>query len=176
MRVATMGGHGIISAMSEAEKDREFMRLAIRQAESALEAGEVPVGAVLTLGNRVICAFNSPISECDPTAHAEIMAIREAAEQIGNYRLAGAALYVTLEPCIMCAGAIIQARLARLVYGADDPKGGGIASLYRILEDKRLNHTVEVTGGVLKEACGEILSSFFRQKRIKSRGVVAESL
>lgn len=149
------------------------MRLAIRQAESALEAGEVPVGAVLTVENRIITAWNSSIAGCDPTAHAEIVAIRKAAEAIGNYRLTGATLYVTLEPCVMCAGAIIQARVARLVYGADDPKGGAVTSLYTILEDARLNHAVEVTGGVLKEACGEILSSFFRQKRIKSRDAVA---
>ena len=104
----------------------------------------------------------------DPSAHAEILAIRRAAEKIGNYRLSGTSLYVTLEPCVMCAGAIIQARIERVVFGALDPKTGGIVSLYHILNDERLNHTVIVRGGVQKEACAEILSRFFRQKRIVS--------
>ena len=155
------------------EQDVELMGLALAQARLALAAGEVPVGAVITLGRQILAvAYNRPISEEDPSAHAEILAMRAAGQRLHNYRLTGATLYVTLEPCIMCAGAIVQARLARVVYGADDPKNGGILSLYNILDDSRLNHSVEVTGGILKEECGEILSSFFRQKRIKSRDAV----
>ncbi len=150
------------------------MRLALRQAQQALRKGEVPVGAVLTLGDRVIArAFNRPIGSSDPSAHAEIAVLRKAGKYLGNYRLIGATLYVTLEPCLMCAGAIVQARIGRLVYGADDPKNGAVSSLYRILEDKRLNHSVRVTSGVLAGECGEILSSFFRQKRIRSRDASA---
>ena len=153
----------------ETERDVAFMLMAIRQAEQALESGEVPVGAVLAKDNQVIsAAYNRPISTRDPSAHAEILAMREAGAVLGNYRLIGATLYVTIEPCIMCAGAIIQARLARIVYGAEDLKAGGVSSLYSILNDRRLNHSVEVTGGVLAKECGEILSRFFRQKRIKS--------
>jgi len=142
------------------------MRMALGEAESALESGEVPVGAVITMEGRVLAkTHNSPILMKDPTAHAEILAIREAADRTGNYRLHGTTLYVTIEPCPMCAGAIIHARIARLVFGATDPKGGAL-SLYDMLNDRKLNHFVEVTGGVLKEKCGEILSRFFREKRI----------
>ncbi len=156
--------------MDQIGQDMEFMGLALAQARLALASGEVPVGAVLTMGRQIISvAYNRPIAGKDPAAHAEILAMREAGRRLDNYRLTGATLYVTLEPCIMCAGAIVQARLERLVYGADDPKNGGVLSLYTILDDPRLNHSVEVTGGVLKEDCGEILSSFFRQKRIKTR-------
>ncbi len=143
------------------------MDIAIEEAVLAFSIGEVPVGAVITLGNDILVkSHNSPISLGDPSAHAEIIAIRNAAEKIGNYRLVGTTLYVTLEPCIMCAGAIMQARIQRVVYGAEDPKGGGVVSLYNILNDKRLNHSVEVTGGVKKDACAEILSRFFHEKRI----------
>ncbi|MBW2544132.1 MAG: tRNA adenosine(34) deaminase TadA [Deltaproteobacteria bacterium] len=146
--------------------DEYFMRMALGEAESALESGEVPVGAVITMEGRVLAkTHNSPILMKDPTAHAEILAIREAADRTGNYRLHGTTLYVTIEPCPMCAGAIIHARIARLVFGATDPKGGAL-SLYDMLNDRKLNHFVEVTGGVLKEKCGEILSRFFREKRI----------
>jgi len=143
------------------------MDIAIEEAVLAFSTGEVPVGAVITLGNDILVkSHNSPISLGDPSAHAEIIAIRNAAEKIGNYRLVGTTLYVTLEPCIMCAGAIMQARIQRVVYGAEDQKGGGVVSLYNILNDKRLNHSVEVTGGVKKDACAEILSRFFHEKRI----------
>jgi len=146
--------------------DEYFMRMALGEAESALESGEVPVGAVITTEGRVLAkAHNSPILMKDPTAHAEILAIREAANRTGNYRLHGTTLYVTIEPCPMCAGAIIHARIARLVFGATDPKGGAL-SLYGMFHDRKLNHFVEVTGGVLKEKCGEILSRFFQEKRI----------
>ncbi len=147
--------------------DEKFMDIAIEEAFLAFSKGEVPVGAVITLGNELLVkSYNSPVSTGDPSAHAEILAIRKAAAKVGNYRLVGTTLYVTLEPCIMCAGAVIQSRIQRVVFGADDPKGGGVSSLYRILHDKRLNHSVEVTGGVRKDACAEILSRFFREKRI----------
>ncbi|MDO8786363.1 MAG: tRNA adenosine(34) deaminase TadA [Syntrophales bacterium] len=147
--------------------DDIFIRIALNEARLAYEKGEVPVGAVLTLGEKILAkAHNSPISMKDPSAHAEILTMRRAAEMTGNYRLVGTTLYVTLEPCIMCAGAIIQARISRIVFGAADPKNGGVLSLYRILHDRRLNHTVEVKEGVQKAACAEILSRFFREKRI----------
>jgi Cytosine/adenosine deaminases len=150
--------------------DEKFMTLAIEQASLAFQKGEVPVGAVITLGGEILAmSHNSPISINDPSAHAEILAIREAARRLDNYRLIDTTLYVTLEPCIMCAGAIVQARIKRVVFGAEDPKSGGVVSLYRLLHDKRLNHTVEVTGGVEKDACAEILSRFFHEKRITSR-------
>jgi len=149
------------------DRDELFMRLALAEAEKALLAGEVPVGAVVVRGGEVIAsAHNGPVGLKDPSAHAEILALRRAAEAEGNYRLAGTTLYVTIEPCLMCAGALIHARVSRLVFGAPDPKGGAVVSLYEVLGDGRLNHRVEVTGGVLGEACGEILSRFFREKRL----------
>lgn len=151
------------------DRDETFIRMALEEASMAFDEGEVPVGAVIALGEDVLGkAHNQPVSMNDPSAHAEILAIRRAAEKIGNYRLSGTSLYVTLEPCVMCAGAIIQARIERVVFGTLDPKTGGIVSLYHILSDERLNHTVTVRGGVQKEACAEILSRFFRQKRIVS--------
>jgi tRNA(adenine34) deaminase len=139
----------------------------MEEAALAFMEGEIPVGAVITRGDEILVkSHNRTISMNDPTAHAEILAIRGAARILGNYRLTGTTLYVTLEPCIMCAGAIIQARIQRVVFGADDPKGGGVVSLYEILHDKRLNHYVELKSGVRKEACAEILSRFFREKRI----------
>jgi tRNA(adenine34) deaminase len=149
------------------DRDEEFMRLALAEAEKALLAGEVPVGAVIARGGAVIAsAHNGPVGLKDPSAHAEILALRRAAEAEGNYRLAGTTLYVTIEPCLMCAGALIHARVSRLVFGAPDPKGGAVVSLYGVLQDGRLNHRVDVTGGVLREACSEILSRFFREKRL----------
>jgi tRNA(adenine34) deaminase len=151
------------------EIDEKWMELALEEAALARKAGEVPVGAVIVRGEELLArAHNRPISLHDPSAHAEILAIRRAAAAAGNYRLAGTTLYVTLEPCIMCAGAIIHARLERLVFGAADPKNGAAVSLYRLLEDRRFNHAVAVTGGVLREACAEILSGFFREKRLTS--------
>ena len=148
--------------------DERFIRLAIEEAKAAYAAGEVPVGAVITRGNDILArAYNSSILMNDPSAHAEIVAIRRAGDKIGNYRLAGTTLYVTLEPCIMCAGAIIQARISRVVFGIDDPQNGGVISLYGILDDKRLNHSVEITCGILKDECAGILGRFFREKRIK---------
>lgn len=149
--------------------DERFMRMALGEAEKALLAGEVPVGAVVVADGEVLAAaHNSTITLNDPSAHAEILAIRLAGERLKNYRLPGTTLYVTLEPCIMCAAAILQARMARVVFGADDPKNGGVSSLYRILADRRLNHQADALGGVLREACGEILSRFFREKRVMS--------
>ena len=147
--------------------DEKFMTLALEQASLALHTGEVPVGAVITLRGKILAmSHNSSISMNDPSAHAEILAIREAARRLDNYRLTDSTLYVTLEPCIMCAGAIVQARIQRVVFGTNDPKGGGVVSLYQLLHDKRLNHTVEVAGGVKRDACAEILSRFFHEKRI----------
>jgi len=149
------------------DRDEIFMRLALAEAEKALQAGEVPVGAVVVRGGEVIAsAHNRPVGLKDPSAHAEILALRRAAAVEGNYRLAGTTLYVTIEPCLMCAGALIHARVSRLVFGAPDPKGGAVVSLYGVLQDGRLNHRVEATGGVLREACSEILSRFFREKRL----------
>jgi tRNA(adenine34) deaminase len=150
--------------------DEKFMTLALEQASLAFQKGEVPVGALITLGGEILAmSHNSSISMNDPSAHAEILAIREAARILDNYRLINATLYVTLEPCVMCAGAIIQARIQRVVFGAGDPKSGAVVSLYRLLHDKRLNHTVEVTGGVMRDVCAEILSRFFHEKRITSK-------
>ena len=142
------------------------MRLALEEAQGAGEEGEVPVGAILVFGGKVIGrGRNRPIALSDPTAHAEILAIRQGANLTGNYRLPGATLFVTVEPCPMCAGALIQARVKRLVYGAEDPKAGGVRSLYFLLEDERLNHRVEVTAGVLLEECREVLRRFFQERR-----------
>ena len=149
--------------------DYDYMKMALAEAQAAFLKEEVPVGAVVVRDGKILAkAHNSPISLNDPSAHAEMLALRQAAAAIGNYRLVGAELYVTLEPCIMCAGAILQARLARVIFGARDPKCGAVGSLYSILTDERLNHRVEVTEGILQEECGEIMSRFFRQKRIRA--------
>ncbi len=151
----------------EKETDERFMRMALEEARKAGKEGEVPVGAVLVSGEDVLArAGNGPIALNDPTAHAEIRAIRSAAAQMGNYRLPGTTLYATLEPCIMCAGAILHARIGRVVFGCRDPRGGAVESLYRLLRDERLNHCASWTGGILEGECSEILSGFFRQKRI----------
>lgn len=147
--------------------DERFMRIALEEARKAGEEGEVPVGAVLVLEGEVLSrAGNGPIALKDPTAHAEIRAIRLAATLKGNYRLPGTTLYVTLEPCIMCTGAILQARIDRVVFGCRDPRGGAVESLYGLLRDERLNHSASWTGGVLASECSEILSGFFRKKRL----------
>ncbi|HEY7365447.1 MAG TPA: tRNA adenosine(34) deaminase TadA [Methylomirabilota bacterium] len=156
-------------------RDEEFMRQALAEARRGLDAGEVPVGAVVVVGGAVIArAHNAPIARRDPTAHAEILALREAARALGNYRLTGATLYATVEPCPMCCGAALQARIARLVYGAADPKAGAVGSLYRLLEDPRLNHRVPATGAVLEAASTALLNEFFETKRGQRRGGVAE--
>ncbi|MBM4271273.1 MAG: nucleoside deaminase [Deltaproteobacteria bacterium] len=153
-------------------EDEKYMRTALEEASLAFVKGEVPVGAVIVCGEEILArAHNMTLSMNDPSAHAEMLVIREAAKKTGNYRLVGASLYVTLEPCIMCAGAIIQARIRRVVFGTSDPKSGAVVSLYRVLGDERLNHFVEVTGGIERDACGEILSRFFQGKRIVSSPV-----
>jgi tRNA(adenine34) deaminase len=146
--------------------DREYMHLAIEQARAAALRGEVPIGAVVVLDDRILAtAGNRTITDCDPTAHAEIVALREAAIKVGNYRLTGAALYVTIEPCAMCAGALVQARVARLIYGADEPKGGAIRTCLQVLDAPGLNHRVAVTPGVLAEEAVALVQSFFADRR-----------
>jgi tRNA(adenine34) deaminase len=146
--------------------DDEFMRQAIAHAEKALAAGEVPVGAIVVVDGATIGAgFNQPISSSDPTAHAEIVALRAAAVRVGNYRLTGSTLYVTVEPCLMCVGAMVHARVQRLVYGATEPKAGALVSMTRAHELPGLNHRLDVTGGVLEEQCREMMQAFFRSRR-----------
>ena len=146
--------------------DYEYMHLAIAQAQAAALRGEVPVGALVVLDERIVSAAgNRTITECDPTAHAEIVALREAARKTGNYRLIGATLFVTVEPCAMCAGALVQARVARLVYGADEPKGGAIRTCMQVLDAPALNHRVEVVSGVLAKESVQLLQSFFSSRR-----------
>jgi len=143
-----------------------LMRAALAEARAGLAAGEVPVGAVVVVDDAIVAqAHNAPIALADPTAHAEILALREAARKANNYRLPQATLYVTLEPCVMCCGAIVQARLARVVYGAADPKAGAVESRYRLLDDARANHRVDTVGGVLAAECGAVLKQFFEAKR-----------
>ena len=142
------------------------MREAIAEARAAAAAGEVPIGAVLVCDGKIVArSGNRTIRDVDPTAHAEMVVLREAARIRGNYRLAGTVLYVTIEPCSMCAGAMIQARVPRLVYGADDPKGGAVRSCFEILSNARLNHQVDVTAGVLAEEASGILQAFFAARR-----------
>jgi len=143
-----------------------FMQLAYQEAEIAFTENEVPVGAVIVHGERIVAAAHNQREQLlDPTAHAEMIAITQAAQSLGSWRLEGCTLYVTLEPCPMCAGAILQARIATVVYGASDPKAGAVDSLYRLLSDERLNHRCEIVGGVMAERCGEILSRFFQHQR-----------
>lgn len=143
-----------------------WMGRALEMARRAAMAGEVPVGAVVVLDGEVIGeGWNCPVATHDPTAHAEIVALRAAADRIGNYRLRGSTLYVTLEPCVMCAGAILHARVARVVFGAYDPRAGASGSVFDVLETDRLNHRVEVLGGVRAAECGVVLTNFFEARR-----------
>jgi tRNA(adenine34) deaminase len=147
-------------------KDIKFMQQALEEARAAAAAGEVPIGAVLVHDGKVVArSGNRTMGDCDPTAHAEIVVLREAARALGNYRLADTTLYATIEPCSMCAGAMIQARIGRLVYGADDPKGGAVRTCFQILSAERLNHRVEVASGVLAEDCAAAIQSFFAGRR-----------
>ena len=149
-----------------AASDERFMREALRLARQAAAAGEVPVGAVVARGDEIIGrGFNSPIARHDPTAHAEILALREAAARMSNYRLEGATLYCTLEPCVMCAGALVVARVARLVFGARDLRFGGVRSKFQAADSEALNHRVEVIEGVLAVECVELLREFFEARR-----------
>lgn len=143
------------------------MSEALAEARLAAQQGEVPVGAIVVAPAGLIIGrgHNQPIARCDPSAHAEILALRQAAANLGNYRLPGCSVYVTIEPCIMCLGALLQARIRRLVFGAADPKGGACVSLYRLPEDPRLNHRLEVVGGVAAAPCRALLQDFFRQRR-----------
>lgn len=146
------------------------MRIALAEAQRAWDLGEVPVGAVVVKDGVVIATgFNQPIAGHDPTAHAEIVALRAAARALGNYRLPGCELYVTLEPCVMCSGAMMHARLARVVYGARDPKTGAAGSVVNLYESGQLNHHTEAVGGVLADECGELLRGFFAARRAAAR-------
>jgi len=148
--------------------DEAYMEMALKQADLAAEQGEVPVGAVLILPDgQQFVAYNAPIASSDATAHAEIQVIRAACQAISNYRLVGAVLFVTLEPCAMCAGAIIHARIGRVVYGASEPKTGAVESLYQLLSDQRLNHQVNIQGGVLAAQCSAQIKAFFQARRQK---------
>ncbi len=150
--------------------DQDFMQLALLQAQHAWDLGEVPVGAVVVKDGEVVAVgFNQPIGRHDPTAHAEIVALRAAAAKLGNYRLPGCELYVTLEPCIMCAGAMMHARIARVVYAASDPKTGAAGSVIDLFEQDRLNHHTAVEGGVLAEEAGTMLRGFFAERRNAAR-------
>lgn len=150
--------------------DQHWMARALTLAAQAASLGEVPVGAVLVGDNELLAAaHNRPIGHHDPSAHAEILALREAAQRLGNYRLPGTTLYVTLEPCPMCAGALVHARVARVVYGAADPRSGAAGSVFALLDSPQLNHQALVQGGVLAEPAGQLLRVFFRQRRQRSR-------
>ena len=156
--------------MPQSEQDIYWIRYAMQLAERAEQAGEVPVGAVLVLNNQLLGeGWNLSISRHDPCAHAEIMAIRQAGERIGNYRLLGATLYVTLEPCVMCAGAMIHSRIGRVVYGAQDLKTGAAGSVFDVLSDPRHNHKVTVTIGIESVRCSQQLSDFFRKRRAEKK-------
>lgn len=146
--------------------DEAMMRLALEEARSAAAAGEVPVGCVIEFEGRILArGANRTITDCDPTAHAEIVALRAAAAAVKNHRLLGAILYVTIEPCAMCAGAMVQARISRLVYGAEDPKGGAVRSCFAVFEHPQVNHRVEVTPGVLAQEAASLLQEFFSARR-----------
>ena len=146
--------------------DEPFMRLALEEAERAFECGEVPIGAVIVFDGEVVASgYNRPLGNIDPTAHAEIVALREAAATLGNYRLTQAVVYVTLEPCLMCVGALVHARVRRVVFGAHEPKTGALGSAIDALAIPTLNHRFEITGGVLEDECREVVQRFFRMRR-----------
>ncbi|HTI39027.1 MAG TPA: tRNA adenosine(34) deaminase TadA [Vicinamibacterales bacterium] len=152
--------------MNDRDRDVEFMRAALDQAGLARDRGEVPVGAVVVLDGVVVgCGYNQPIGARDPTAHAEIVALRDAAARLDNYRLPGAVLYVTIEPCQMCVGAMVHARIARLVYGAPEAKAGAVESAMRGFEHPSLNHRVEAVSGVLADECRQLMQAFFQSRR-----------
>jgi len=150
-----------------AEIDELFMRMALEEARKAGERGEVPVGAVIIDENQNVLAVagNNTIGESDPAGHAEMVAMRTAGKKIGNYRLLNTSIYVTIEPCVMCAGTMVHARIGRLTYGASDPKAGGVVSCYQVGGDSKLNHQFNIEGGVLADECAELLTSFFKKKR-----------
>jgi len=155
--------------MNDSKEDQLYMKIAIEQAQIAEENGDVPIGAVIVYEKQIIGkACNQREQLQDPTAHAEIIALTQAAAFIESWRLHGCTMYITLEPCPMCAGALVLARIDRLVYGCDDPKTGAVKSLYNIVNDERLNHTINVTSGVLAEECSDLLQHFFRRRRIEN--------
>ncbi len=152
--------------MTQAELDQQYMHMAIEQAQLAAQSGEVPVGAVLVRDGQVIAkAFNQPIANHDPSAHAEMLALRDAALSLENYRIPGSTLYVTLEPCAMCSGAMLHARIDRVVYGAPDPKTGAAGSVLNLFSSKQINHQTSVQGGIMGEECGQLLRDFFKGRR-----------
>ena len=152
--------------MTQVELDQQYMRMAIEQAQLAAQSGEVPVGAVLVRDGQVISkAFNKPIANHDPSAHAEMLALREAALAEENYRIPGTTLYVTLEPCAMCSGAMLHARVSRVVYGAPDPKTGAAGSVIDLFSSKQINHQTSIEGGIMGEECGQLLRDFFKGRR-----------
>lgn len=159
---------GVGTARSEATDER-LMRVALGAAREAAGRGEVPVGACLVSedGRLLAVAGNRTRVDCDPTAHAEVLALREAARAVGNYRLTGATMYATVEPCAMCAGALVHARVRRLVYGAADPKAGAVESVFRVCDSGSLNHRMELAAGVLESECRLVMQEFFRSKRVK---------
>jgi tRNA(adenine34) deaminase len=156
----------IISAARESETDAHWMRQALAAAEEARGRGEVPVGTCIVAGEAILAAAgNRTRTDKDPTAHAEIVALREAAHKVGNYRITDAVVYSTIEPCVMCAGALIQARVGRLVYGARDERAGAVESRFRVCDTDFLNHRIDITAGVLEEECREIMQEFFQVRR-----------
>ncbi len=169
-----MAAHEMSEAGAAAQRDAHYMELALAQAELARARGEVPVGAVVVQGDAVIAVgFNQPIGLADPSAHAEMVALRAAAQALANYRLPGCEIFVTLEPCLMCAGAIMHARLARVVFGARDPKTGACGSVVDVFAETRLNHHASVTSAVMEEECGQALSTFFAERRRAARSARA---
>lgn len=149
--------------------DEHWMRLALRQAQRAADCGEVPVGAILIRGDAILAeGYNCPIGRCDPTAHAEIVALRAAAAQARNYRLPGTTLYVTIEPCTMCVGALLHARVERLVFGAPEPRAGAVVSAQALLDADCFNHRIAYGGGVLAGECAALMQRFFRERRVRS--------
>jgi tRNA(adenine34) deaminase len=167
---SNMKGLGLARDDGRKMNDEDYMRTALLLANEAAQAGEVPVGAVVVMDGEIIGrGSNAPISRHDPSAHAEMMALRDAARRVGNYRLVGCDLYVTLEPCLMCAGAMFHARIARVVYGASDPKTGVAGSVLDVFAERRLNHHAEIVGGILSAECGAMLSRFFAARRAQQR-------
>jgi tRNA(adenine34) deaminase len=166
----TTADESVTGVESREERDRRFMRRALDLGSEAARRGEVPVGAILVAADdvEIAAAFNAPISRHDPTAHAEVLALRAAGRLAGNYRLPGTTLYVTLEPCVMCAGALVHARVERIVYAAADPKTGACGSVFDIVRSDRLNHRIAVTAGVLELEAANLLKSFFLERRARS--------
>jgi tRNA(adenine34) deaminase len=167
----TVGGGSFMHSRGMDIRHEDFMGIALEEARAAQAGGEVPVGAVLVDGQGTILSrdHNRTITRCDPTAHAEVNVLREAAVKLGNYRLLSTTLYVTVEPCVMCMGALIHARVARVVFGAPDPKWGAAGSLYDLAQDARLNHRIELIEGICEAACRELMQTFFKLKRCTRR-------